>query len=528
MGGSQSGTHVLNYVTPVAVSVTDPSYKASTLAISGPAFENLTAGQAVKNMINSGVNNIDYVHGIGSSIAIGQGNQIIDYCVLSATQIVILVEAYGGTTANFYVVVGTLAAGTWTFGTAVSVASINRGSSPRNDWGQNQTSTYGSGAPSMQIFSVSSTAFIVGGFMILSSASNYGTGFYVGTVSSSTITLGTLQTIGGTPTNSNSWQFYGFINTSTDTGIVLQDDSVGTTTDAAVISINESTRTISTSSSTGIGWANSIISRIGLLSSNRFIVWKVGGTSYRVGTLSGSTITWVTGVQSGFTPVGAGTSFCSQLLSANLNNQGIILVTATNSTSLYFFSESAGTITFSPIYTKTTTSISNASLSIFDAQKSQYLVVLNTNGAILISKVCETNTVVAPEILIDGYNIQYNFNQTNNRPLDIFRPFGIGRRQEALISDVSTNVIPFGFDWDEFCGTSSLTVSSGLTALVNNIGKIDTNQSGLIPGSIIYVHADGTLGTGDGILKNTYTYTTGIIAGRAITSTVLYVDPNNI
>jgi len=66
-----------------------------------------------------------------------------------------------------------------------------------------------------------------------------------------------------------------------------------------------------------------------------------------------------------------------------------------------------------------------------------------------------------------------------------------------------------------FFGISSAAYASGATASINTIGGLNLSQSGLTPGTVYYVQNDGTLGTSPGSVS--------VIAGQAKSATSLIV-----
>lgn len=493
--------------------------------IQKPSYEDISAGSPLKAVYHDATSKFAKINGIGNifstfSPASGTGN-MIDAIKLNNTQIVVLYETFNSPSPiyNWYVVVGTLSSGSYSWGTPILVDTVNRGSGPRDDWGADQVSKF-SARPSMGIWRSSDTSFIVGGFRIVSApsaSSKYGTAFYVGTVATSTITLGTIQNLGLTVTNTDDYSFYDAVNTGTDEVTIVLNDSPASATDIKVLSINETLRTITVINSNPLGWQNP--TRIGLLSSGRVIAFSIsGGTDYRVGTISGGVVTLLTS-QTGF-PVSS-TTFCSQLVSAQLDNKGIITSSGNGQFSVYYFTESGGVLTIGSAYVKTVSGFYFNAVQVYDEEEKVYIISYRGSSEIFYMKIQELPPTYTPVPILD-----YNLKITGNASViqDTFI-MAIVYEKQKMFSMNGTSGQFVSFDWDQFLGFAQNTVVSGETETIDNIGKENTNQSGLLPASVkYYLLASGGIGPVDKVTINSLDYSTGVVVGRPLTKTSIYVN----
>ena len=122
--------------------------------------------------------------------------------------------------------------------------------------------------------------------------------------------------------------------------------------------------------------------------------------------------------------------------------------------------------------------------------------------------------------------LDYNLKITGNASViqDTFI-MAIVYEKQKMFSMNGTSGQFVSFDWDQFLGFAQNTVVSGETETIDNIGKENTNQSGLLPASVkYYLLASGGIGPVDKVTINSLDYSTGIVVGRPLTKTSIYVN----
>lgn len=503
-----------------------PAAALQSVISSFTAYEALTAGKPVKFVYDGGDPKLSAIKGLQAYYAqiggiTGTTTYITDCEMLSATAAVaVLVKITGGNQVQFYCAAGTLSGSTWTWGTATAIGgNINRGASPRNDWGYSQGLPTNEDCNDMRIYAVSSTAFIVGGFRILSGASKYGTMFYVGTVSGTTITLGTITNLGLTQSNSDDYSFYGAAKVDTDLMAITLNSSVSGDTKVLLCQINEVGRSISVLDTKACSWVAQ--TRIATLSTNRFVIWNRTNGNLRIGSVSGGAITLATQQNSGF-PSSSGPF--AQAISAGKNNTGIVtVVSATNTITTYQFSESGGVVTLGASITDTITGVStgNGRIVTYDIDEKIYVIGVQGSGNTNFIKVQEGNATTGP---IRMLSFNYGAGPIVGGSTGNCSVFYYAKGQLFVFNATNATGAQMAFDWDEFMGYAASSVAAGASVILNKVGDTDSNQSGLTPGVEHYLGANATITPIDSVTVNSLTYATGIFAGRAITPTKIFKD----
>jgi hypothetical protein len=500
-----------------------PTSSLSALINSYPAYEAQTAGQPLKFVQDGGIKKFSTIKGMQqfvSTLTVSGNPVVIDTCRLNATQAVVIINGItsSGLVDTFYAVIATINGNNITWGTPVTIDSINRSSSPRNDWGYSQSGSVNADAMNMRIYRVSDTAFMVGGLRILSGVSGYlGCGLFVGTVAGSTITLGSYNDGGNTATSGFDRSFYGLAEVDTDYFCVVANAQGNTT--LKLYHVTEAGQSFSTIASYTLGWGGQ--TRIAKLSTNRVVAWQVGSPgNYAVLTTSPSAINLV----ATSTGVPASTGPFSQMLSINQNNEGIFVYMGTSTINVVNFSESAGVLSFAGGYTKnavTNVYQGNGRVVGYDPEQNEYLVgYQGPSGNTFFSKAKDLGSTIGAAEMI---NIDYQTSQGLNGGNTAFA--SPGKQRSVFLQVVSTNTLGgvVSFDYDQFVGFAQNTVAAGATQSLNNIGRVDTHQTGLVSNALQYLHADATLGPIDGVQINSFTYATGVKVGRSISTTEIYV-----
>lgn len=485
-----------------------------------PAYEDVVAGDPLKFVLDGGLKKLAKVHGIANSGA-GITGLITDGIALSATEMVICsTDGDPFSQVTWYVTPVSYIAGVFTVGASVIVSTINRGSSPRDDWGCMQIGA-DTGFPDMTIYRMSDTAFIVGGWRLLQTgigSNDPTTAFFVGTVAANVITLGAYQDLGFVLAPGDSYEFYGFASTSTDHGVFLHDNN-GASVNAKYISVNEGAHTITIIDNQTIGWNNG--SRIHQLGTDRFLLNSIAGGSYRVATITGAVIVFVTGVNAGF-PI-ATSKLRSRTISQNLDSTGIIVIGQTNSFDLYNFSESVGILTLGAVQSITATGLLNVDIESYDKEGNILLVEFFLAALdFKYMKLYAGPTTVTP-VTSTTYDMQYTYGAINSSTGLPKKGWVYIAKQTGLLVTKSNSTAKVSFDWDDYMGCANATTLAGANLTMDNIGKTNTSQTAMLINAVQYILWSGKISAQSAVALNGKTFTSITKAGYSESATALYV-----
>lgn len=438
------------------------------------AYANVVAGNPVKIVNDSGTGKVAPIFGIPtqqSTSGITGIGSIIDICYLSSTLVAVLFTRGVGNTQYQSAVAGTISGQTITWGSMVDFVSENTSGSPRDSW------------TAIRINAVSSTCFVATLYKTLSGTSTTVINAFVCTVSGNTITRGNVQTVSG--------DHYGPVDAcspSTDTIVFSTKNDADTKTYAVAGTVDEGARTITAGGILAISAKTTItVPRIHLLSSNRMFVTYYENTTtmyYGVITVSGNTLTRVT-----YDQTLTGLLSTGRFVKGSTDNTGLYAATT-----CYYLSESGGTITLTNSYATTYGGNING-VSVYDLSNNLFLVWTSTANTFQLVRCTSVGISADTSTKITGDTAVAITSFDNQKFIEL-----------CLDTNIILSVIG-SFDWNYVFGFALSSISAGNVVTINLNGDKDTNQSGLIAGSIYYISPSAALTRAPTTILNTIVFT---------------------